>query len=163
MKAMALTLLLPLALCLTGLHDIELEIDFVLPKSYIEKKQQEARDNPSNRELMLDEIFTPSKQMRPFVEEEIAGISYVIAYDEKSSKVKYILTHDESFRTEVGLKVGDCVTYAEEQLAPYTKWNIRGPETKDGWYPELGKDFFTSTKISTDGKCWVITGFSKGD
>jgi hypothetical protein len=163
MKALSLTLLIPFALCFTDLQDVKLEIDFVLPKAYIEKKQQEARENPLNREFIVEKIFTPSKQMRPFVEDEIAGISYVIAYDEKSNEIKYILTRDKSFRTEAGLKPGDCVTYAEEQLAPYTKWNIRGPQTKDGWYPELGKDFFTSTKISTDGKCWVVTGFSKGD
>lgn len=161
MKALALTLLFPLTLGFTNLQDIKLEVGFVLPKAYIDKKQDEMRKKPY-RETLLDGILTPSKQVLPFVEDEIAGISYMIAYDEETREIKYIFTRDKSFKIEAGMKAGDCITYAEEQLVPYSKWNIRGPKTKDGWYPEVGIDFFTSTKISEDGNCWVITGFSKG-
>ena len=54
-------------------------------------------------------IATHPSQLRPYIEVTIEDVDYLIAYDEKTRKIKYIVTSDKDFRTKKGLKVGDYI------------------------------------------------------
>lgn len=107
--------------------DIKLEVGSVLPAKHVPK---------INRNLYM----THSAQFRPFIEREIVGIKYVIAYDEKSRIIKYISTTDKKFKSADGLQVGSYVEVDNEQMSVYPGWEIRGPEDTEGWQPLVGFD-----------------------
>lgn len=105
--------------------DIKLEVGSVLPVKYVPK---------DNRK----EYMTHSAQFRPYIEREVADVSYIIAYDKKSHVIKYISTHDKRFKSADGLQVGGYVEVNDEQVEVYPGWEIRGPRDKDGWQPIIG-------------------------
>ena len=105
--------------------DIKLEVGSVLPARYVPKR---------NRNFYM----THSAQFRPFIERDVAGVRYVIAYDEKRRLIKYISTSDKYFRSADGFQVGGYIEVHNEQLSVYPGWEIRGPEDKDGWQPLVG-------------------------
>jgi hypothetical protein len=105
------------------------------------------RDFPkTSRKLYM----THPAQMRPYIEKNIDGVDYIIAYDEKSRVIKYITTNDEDFRTANGLRVGSYIEVSKEEVIAYPGWEIRAPQTSDGWYPIIG--FVDEITISIDGR-----------
>ena len=118
-----------LLLTLTGVqkNDIKLEVGSVLSAKYVPKK---------NRKLYL----THSAQLRPYIERNVAGIKYIIAYEDKSRVIKYISTNDKKFKSADGLQVDSYIEVKGEQIRAYPGWEVRGPETKDGWETLIGFD-----------------------
>lgn len=115
--------------------DIKLEVGSVLPAKIVPKK---------NRKLYM----THSAQFRPFIELEVAGVRYVIAYDKKSRVIKYISTNDKKFKSADGLQVAGYVEVNNALVSVYPGWEIRGPKDKDGWQPLMG---FNSEMTVLDG------------
>lgn len=76
----------------------------------------------------------------PYIEKYIDDIRYMIAYDEKTLAITYINTSDLEFRTADGLKVGSHLKVNQNQVTIHPKWEIHGPETRDGWRPVIGYD-----------------------
>jgi hypothetical protein len=125
---MKITILIVAAFLMFGVSqkaDIKLEVGSVLPVKYVPK---------NNRKLYM----THSAQFRPFIEWDVAGVRYVIAYDEKSRVINYISTNDKKFRTPYSLQFGGYVEVNNEQVRVYPGWEIRGPKDKDGWEPLIG-------------------------
>ena len=119
-----LFLLLPQLVEIKNL-DIKLEPGSVLAAHHIPEK--------NNRLYM-----TAPSQLRPYIEVTIEKVDYVIAYDEKTSKIKYIVTDDKDFRTKKGLKVGDYIEVTEDQVVAFPGWEVFGPPTTDGWSTVIG-------------------------
>lgn len=117
--------------------DIELEVGAKLPAKYIPK---------NNRKLYM----THSAQLRPFIVQEIEGITYIIAYDEKDSVIKYISSNDKEFKSEDGLRTSDYIEVQADQVIAYPGWEIRGPVNKKGWQPLLG--FVSKMTVLDNGK-----------
>jgi hypothetical protein len=107
--------------------EIKLEIGSVLSAKLVPKK---------NRKLYM----THSAQLRPYIERTVAGISYIIAYDEKTREITYISTKDKNFKTVENLQVGSFVELNRKEISAYPGWEVRGLETKDGWETLLGFD-----------------------
>ena len=113
-------------------------------------------------------ISTHPSQLRPYIEVTIEKVDYVIAYDEKTRRIKYISTEDEDFRTKKGLKVGDYIKLKRDEIVVFPSWEIRGPKTSDGWFPIIGVDAPGMNPVSEETfkenktlKARII-GFSKG-
>lgn len=135
---MKITILIVAAFLMFGVSqkaEIKLEVGTVLPAKYVPK---------NNRNLYM----THSGQFRPFIQRDVAGVRYVIAYEEKSRVIKYISTSDKQFKPADGLRVGGYVEVNNEQVEVYPGWEIRGPEDKDGWQPLIG---FNSEMTVFDG------------
>ncbi len=82
---------------------------------------------------------TPSQFYPCLQNVTIDGVRYaVVGYDQHTRRVKYLSTHDESFRTKDGLRVGAVTELSEDELVLVTGWNIIGPRTPDGWRPIYG-------------------------
>ena len=125
MKITALIVAAFLILGVSQKADIKLEVGSVLPVKYVPK------NNPHI-------YMTHPAQLRPFIERDVAGVRYVIAYDQKSRVIKYISTDDKKFKSADGLQVGGYVEVSNEQVTVYRGWEIRGPEDKNGWHPLIG-------------------------
>ena len=115
--------------------DIKLEVGARLPAEYV----------PTNNQKLY---MTHSSQLRPYIEREVEGFKYIIAYDGKTHVIKYISTHDTRVKTADSLQVGDYVEVSDEQVEVYPGWEIRGPKDKDGWQPLIG---FNSEMTVLDG------------
>jgi hypothetical protein len=127
---------------------------------------------------IIELYMTHPGQLRPFIIQEIDGVSYVIAYDKESRKVKYITTDDKDFATDEGLQIGNFIELTKNEIIAYPGWEIRGPANKDGWHPVVG--FLRKVTIMKEAKeamidmeqIWKlnptdrfqvkIVGFSKG-
>jgi hypothetical protein len=107
------------------------------------KKRDVPRESPNL-------YMTHPAQTRPYIERNIDGVDYIIAYDEKSRVIKYITTNDEDFRTANGLRVGSYIEVSKEEVIAYPGWEIRAPETSDGWYPIIG--FVGGITVSSEGR-----------
>lgn len=70
--------------------------------------------------------MTHPGQLRPFITKKIDGVDYVIAYEEKSRRIKYITTSDEHFTTVKGLQIGNYVDVVKDQIIAYPGWEIAG-------------------------------------
>jgi hypothetical protein len=141
---------------------IKLEPGFVLPSKFTEKKKEKSKDK---KKITFDYIATYPNQLRPFFRYRSDGVDYVIAYDKETRQIKYIHTDDKTFKTADGYSVGDCIEIAKDQVIVYPGWIIRGPQTKDSWYPEFGSSITVDGKnidISKKSGCWTISGFYKG-
>jgi hypothetical protein len=125
-----------------------------------------------NRRLLPERVkeltATHPSQLRPFIRQTISGVEFLIAYDVKTRKIKYIHTTDKNFRTADGLGVFSEIPLKREQLKVYPGWEIRAPITSDGWYPvagvdlpHLGIDLAGSFK-GDETRMVTIVGFSKG-
>ena len=117
--------------------DIKLEPGAVLPAHHVPEKRTRL-------------IATHPSQLRPYIEVTIENVDYLIAYDEKTRKIKYILTSDKDFRTRKGLKVGDYIEVTEDQVAAFPGWEIFGPKTTDGWFPVIGVDLEGMNPVSDE-------------
>jgi hypothetical protein len=148
-----------LTLCLFGFafvprDKIKLDVGAKLNRKYLPKKVNE-------------QIATHPNQLRSFIRRKIAGVQYLIAYDEKSREIRYIHTTDKNFHTAGGLKVGSEIPLRQEQLTVHPSWEIRAPISSDGWYPvvgdnlPIGYDLVGSFK-NGETKMVTIVGFSKG-
>ena len=107
--------------------DFKLEVGAQLPAKYVPA---------NNRKLYM----THSAQFRPYIEREVEGVSYIIAYDDTTRVIKYISTNDKRFKPTNGLEVSGYVEVNDEQVEVYPGWEIRGPKDKDGWQPLIGFD-----------------------
>ena len=76
--------------------------------------------------------------MRPYIERNINGVDYIIAFSRETREIRYITTNDEDFRTANGLHVGSYVEVSRDEISAYPGWEIRAPRTEDGWYPVIG-------------------------
>jgi len=110
---------------LTETKDIKLEVGSMLPAKYIPK---------NNRA----QYMTHSAQFRPYIMSEIVGVTFIIAYDEKSNVIKYISTFDKQFKSSDGFRVGDYIEVKDDQVTAFPGWEIRGPKDKNGWQPLIG-------------------------
>lgn len=135
MKITALIVALFLTIVALQKADIKLEVGSELPAKYVPK------NNPK-------QYMTHSAQFRPYIEQNVAGVRYVIAYDKKNHVIKYISTDDKQFKSADGLQVGGYVEVNDEQVEAYPGWEIRGPKDKDGWQPLIG---FNSEMTVLDG------------
>jgi hypothetical protein len=156
MKILFLTLIYLLAFSFVALAqpDIKFEIGAKLPRKYVL--------------LSKGSIVTDASQTRPFIETTIDDVDYLIAFDQKTRKIKYIHTNDDDFRTVNGLTVDSEITFTREQLIIFPYWEIRAPATPDGWFPVIGDDaspygteFIEKLKIGEKATT-EISGFSKG-
>jgi hypothetical protein len=127
MRIWFITAMLLLAVAPLHQSNIKLEIGAKLKKKDIPKDSTNL-------------YMTHPAQLRPYIERNINGVDYVIAYDRESRRIKYIATHDEEFKTADGLKIGSDVEVSEGQVIAYPGWEVRGQATKDGWYPVVGFD-----------------------
>jgi hypothetical protein len=82
--------------------------------------------------------MTAPAQLRPFIEREIDKVRYVIAYDDKTLRIKYLSTNDPDFKSSQGLKVGDFLDVKGDQVSVLPGWEIRAPGGEDGWQPLIG-------------------------
>lgn len=82
--------------------------------------------------------MTSSASLRPFIEREINKVTYVIAYDDKTRKIKYLSTDDPDFKSSQGLKVGDFLEVKGDHVYVMPGWEIRAPGGEDGWEPLIG-------------------------
>lgn len=112
-------------------------------------------------------LATAAAQMRPFIEVKVKTVQYMIAFDEKTRKIRYIYTTDRAFRAATGLKVGDEITVPYKSIEILGYFQLRAPAGKDGWQPVIGSfqafegDFLQ--RIEKDGKLKTkIEGFVKG-
>jgi hypothetical protein len=127
MKITVLIVALSLVFGIGQKPDLKLEPGSVLPVKSVPKK---------NRKMYM----THSAQFRPFIERDVAGIRYVIAYDEQSRVITYISTEDKLFKSADGLRVGGYVEVNNTAVEVYPGWEIRGAEDKEGWQPLIGFD-----------------------
>jgi hypothetical protein len=137
MKITALVVALFLTFGAAQKAAFKLEVGSVLPAKYVPKHN-------------LKLYMTHSAQLRPYIEREVTGVRYVIAYDEKSHVIKYISTLDRRFTSADGLRVGGYVEVNNEQVRVYPGWEIRGPEDMDGWQPLIG--FNSEMTVLNEGK-----------
>jgi len=155
-----MNLLISLALVLSlsapvSQSDVKLEIGAKLNRKFIPRKISQM-------------IATHPNQLRPFIKQTIDGVTYVIAFDEKTREIKYIHTDDKNFRTANGLRVGADLSVAKNELVSYLGWEIRAPVTPDGWYPVVGYDMPKVGGMSgvglrdSDTATLTVVGFSKG-
>ena len=100
--------------------DIKLEVGAKLNRKYLPKKVNVY-------------IATHPSNFRPYIRRKIAGVEYLIAYDEKSRRITYIHTSDTKFHTAGGLKVGSQISLTRDQLivypsssANYSRWVASG-------------------------------------
>jgi len=136
MKSAVLVTALLLALGAGQASEIKPEPGTVLPAKVVPKQ---------NHHLYM----THSAQLRPFIEREIAGIKYILAYDENTRVITYVYTADEKFETD-GLRVGSYIEVDDEQTIACPGWEIRGPASKDGWQPLIG--FNSEMTVRKGGK-----------
>ena len=134
---------------------IRLEINSKLPARYIKKKG------------LIEFTFTAAAQMFPYIEISIKQIDYLIAFDRKSRKIKYIYTTDEDFQSADGQKVGQEITVKWDDIRVLGYFQLRGPADKDGWEAVIGGssafdgDFVE--KVEKAGQLTTeIEGFVKG-
>ncbi|MEW6730007.1 MAG: hypothetical protein AB1489_01600 [Acidobacteriota bacterium] len=117
---------------------------------------------------ITETILTHPGQIRPFIKRTIDGVEYIIAFDHRTHKVKYIYTNDKKFRTNNGLQIGSQISVAKNQLISYPGWETRAPVTPDGWYPVVGYDLPRSGAMlknnfsNSDTVSLTVIGFSKG-
>jgi hypothetical protein len=129
---------------------IKLEKGFILPRRVIKQaaQQSKSRSKPS-----IGLMATSPSQLAPYLKREIEGIEYLIAYRSRTREITFIHTIDKNFRTNKGLKVGDCVQYQEDQIHVSPGWYIWGPESDDGWVLILGFDLLDSGRAKNKGDC----------
>ena len=137
----------------------EFEIGNVIDKKYIS-------DSSNNF------ILTHPSQIRPYIEITIDSIDYVVAYDDKTFKIKYIFTEDKNFATSEGLKVGSEISLRKEDVIIYPGWNVYSKSSDNLWNPIVGHNYYkdgdTTRFISKDTfknqsvVTFKILGFSKG-
>lgn len=127
-----------LLLTFTGVQkkEVSLEVGAVLPARLVPKKSR-----------ILNLYMTGSSQRDPYIEKNVGGIKYIIAYEEESRAITYISTYDKKFKSIDGWQVGGYVEVNREQIRISPGWEIRGPETKDGWETLIGFDHKLMTLI----------------
>jgi hypothetical protein len=150
--------LFALTICLFGLTaplqaQIKLEIGAKLDRKYIPKE--------------VSFIATHPSQFRPFIKRKIDRVEYLIAYDEKTRRIKHIHTTDKDFHTADGLHMLSEIPLRQDQLLVYPSWEIRAPLTSDGWFPIVGGDLpmgfdLVGSFKGDETKMLTIVGFSKG-
>jgi hypothetical protein len=95
---------------------------------------------------------TPSQTYPCLEDATIGGIRYTtVGYDEHTRRIEYLLTHDQSFRTKNGLRVGSVIELREDDLMLVAGWDIRGRATDDGWRPIFGSILDGHVIRSADG------------
>ena len=135
--------------------DIKLEIGAKLDRKLIPRK-------------IIQITATSPGQLRPYIQRTIDGVTYIISFDEKTRKIKYIHTSDKNFRAANGLRVGSNISVAKNEIVSYPGWEIRAPITSDGWYPVVGYDMPKLGGISedtfrkSDTAKLTVVGFSRG-
>jgi hypothetical protein len=101
---------------------------------------------------------TPS-QFYPCIQDvEVGGVRFtVVGYDAHTSRIRYLFTEDENFRTADGLHVGGLIDLAETEIILVAGWHILGPRTKDAWRPILGSFLDGNIIKSADGDSIDLT------
>jgi len=124
---MKLCIFLAIALVFVAHQEKKLTLDVgsKLPAREVPKK---------NRHLYV----THSSQLRPFIERDIDGIKFTIAYDEKTREITYLSTYDSGFKSVQGFRVGDYVDVNGNEIVAYPGWEIRAPGGEDGWQLLIG-------------------------
>jgi len=129
--------------------DIKLRIGAKLPRKYTNNSE--------------GQIVTAPSQSRPFIRKTIAKVDYIIAFEEKSRKIRFIQTLDKDFRTSNGLHTGSKITLNQKQLNIYQNWHIFAPTTPDGWRPiVIGNEDSLNKLKNGETKTITIGGFIKG-
>jgi hypothetical protein len=109
--------------------NIKLKIGTKLPRKYLPKEDEQGK-----------QIATHPSQFRPFIEKTVGQIKYLIAYDDKTYKIKYLETRDKRFKTGNGLQVGSKIEVTRDTLTIYGGWYIFAAPTPDGWRPIVGPE-----------------------
>ncbi|MBK8464469.1 MAG: hypothetical protein IPL32_01435 [Chloracidobacterium sp.] len=132
--------------------DLKLKIGAKIPYQYLPTEDETA-----------PYIATHPSQFRPFIKKTIAGVTYTVAYDEESRKIRYIHTIDRTFRTKSGLSVGSKIVVTQKQVYSFGGWYTFAGKTSDGWQIISAEDE-TSLGEWKQGETKTITigGFSKG-
>lgn len=133
--------------------DIKLELGAKLPRRYIDDD--------------VKYLVTAGAQTRPFVEITVSGVRYMIAFEEKSRRIKYIYTTDANFRSANGFKIGDEITVLYKDLNILGYFQIRAPADRKGWQPVIGfAEAFERHYLEDLEKAGRVTrtigGFAKG-
>ena len=136
-------------------QEIRLEIGFVLPEAYVAQRYKDFGV------ILFDETKEHPGYSCPWISARISGISYIIAYKGSSREITYIHSSDANFETEDDLKTGDCINVTEDRMVENAASELRGPKTRDGWYPVLSIESYSRIKAGKR-ECMLITGFAKG-
>ena len=139
MSILSLAVLLFLAPAPVQQSGVNLEVGVKLRKKDVKKSDPYTMTHPA--------------QVRPFVERDVGGVLYRLAYNEKSREVRYIFTEDKDFKTAGGLKVGDIIEVSRGEMEAYLGWEVRAPKTSDGWHPLIG----FNDKITVEAADWDNT------
>jgi len=132
MKRLCAATLITLFASLSGVaraDGLRLELGEILPKKFLQEQRSPA-----------PKVQTFADTFDPFVELELNGIRYTIAYQAKTRVITYIYTIDLRFRTVQGLKVGDEISLSREQISFYEGWQVYAPTACDGWKTVIGYD-----------------------
>lgn len=118
--------------------------------------------------------LTAPDTIEPCVKVRTRGVVYTIGYRSKGRIISYLETHDPSFVTADGLRVGSRLAGATGTLAWVNAFGeIVGRDTGDGWEPIVSRDRMLRCENGTEtelngldsqnrGPCEVkILGFKK--
>jgi hypothetical protein len=95
---------------------------------------------------------TPSQSYPCLLDVSLNGVRFsVIGYDPKTRRIRYLITSDEHFVTQDGLRVGAFVEIAEDKVLSIHGWHIYGPTTRDGWRTLIGTTLFEEKLHPADG------------
>jgi|GEM_PF-5937539 len=81
---------------------------------------------------------TAPSQTYPCLTLMVEGIKFVVGYDEKTSRIRYLSTQDSGFATKEGLHVGNWIRVRADELIAFKGWKIVGPKSESGWRPVVG-------------------------
>jgi hypothetical protein len=132
-------------------------VGLVLAEPYVAQHHK-----ATSGELVFDETKAHPAYSHPYLSDVINGVEYLIAYSKETREITYVHTSDPNFKTEDGLKLGDCISWAESESPANAAWELRAPLTSDGWYPVLSIESYSHRVRLGANECMVVTGFSKG-
>ena len=78
-------------------------------------------------------IAASESQSWPFIKTRIAGVEYIIGFDDENHRITLIQTIDREFRAANGLRVGSKIKITREQLNIHRLWYTFAGMTPDGW------------------------------
>ena len=118
--------------------------------------------------------LTAPDTVEPCLKVRTRGVIYTIGYRSKGRVISYLETHDPSFTTADGLRVGSRLSGAAGTLSWVNSFGeIVGPDTSDGWQPIVSRDRtlpcedtinteLNGHELQNSGPCQVkILGFKK--
>jgi hypothetical protein len=118
--------------------------------------------------------LTAPNKVEPCLRVRTRGVIYTIGYRPKGRIITYLETHDSTFATADGLRVGSSLNGAAGTLSWANAFGeVVAPGTSDGWQPVVAHDRMlrcdngieaelNGKKLQNSGPCQIkILGFKK--